>query len=80
MVVFAAVAAIDTADDDEDSVRDAIGVGDRLGVACTQCREGVKLRNWIGLYREAEQDRLKILLPPMDIHGIFRTSFSCEFV
>ena len=37
----------------------------------------LKLRNWIGL--EAEQDRLKILLPPRDIHGIFRTSFSCEF-
>ena len=44
MVVFATVAAIDTADDDEDNVRDAIGVGDRLGVACTQCREGEKLR------------------------------------
>ena len=42
MVVFAAVAAIDTTgDDEEDSVREAVGVVERLGDACTQCREVV---------------------------------------
>ena len=40
MLVFAAVAAIDLAGDDEDSFRDAIGVVERLGVALMSMQGG----------------------------------------